>query len=100
MEQAVDEVQGTVDSVAESVTDRVSPSNVSLTPSDTTDLELSLLDAAKVGDDARVQQLLDEGANVNGRGSDGATPMMVGGGCRSRRHHAASHRARRVRRCA
>ena len=80
MEEAVDEVQDTV----EEVTDNVNVprtggggGQVTMNPSDTTELELALLDAAAAGDDNRVADLIGQGANVNGRRTDGSTPLMV-----------------------
>ena len=56
MEEALDDVSEGV----ESITDSVGSSSVSLTPSDTTTLELSLLEAASAGDGARVRELLGD----------------------------------------
>ena len=46
-------------------------------PSDTTELELSLLDAVRKGDEARAREHLSGGANVNGRDTGGETPLIV-----------------------
>ena len=73
MEEALDGVSEGV----ESITDSVGSSSVSLAPADTTALELSLLEAASAGDGARLRELLGQGANINGRRSDGSTALMV-----------------------
>ena len=46
-------------------------------PSDTTELEISLLDAVRKGDEARARELLSQGANANGRDTGGETPLIV-----------------------
>jgi ankyrin repeat protein len=46
-------------------------------PSDTTELEIALLDAVRKGDEARARELLSQGANVNGRDTGGETPLIV-----------------------
>src|SRR3989337_1396104 len=46
-------------------------------PSDTTELEIALLDAVRKGDEARARELLSQGANVNGRDTGGETPLIA-----------------------
>ena len=46
-------------------------------PSDTTELELLLLEAVRKGDEAKARELLSRGANVNGRDTGGETPLIV-----------------------
>ncbi len=51
--------------------------DITILPSDTGELELQLIEAAEAGDNSRVAQLLSQGANVNGKGRDGGTALVV-----------------------
>ncbi len=81
MEQITEDGTEQISDVVEEVTDRVGDlggeSHVSIVPAGTTNLELSLIEAAERGAVGDVRDLLARGANVNGRRTDGASALVV-----------------------